>query len=94
MPHIASTCSGVPSKFAKIVPKKLKAKDDWADDDKSKHPYAGTNGKGDWCPSKSSVEVSVRDESYGADESNGSHREEVRVANQVPHQRGEAAQRS
>ena len=64
MPHIASACSRVPSKLAKIVPKKLKAKDDWADDGKRKQPYAGTDGKGDWCPSKSSVEVSVRDESY------------------------------
>ena len=79
MPHIASSCSRVPAKLAKIVAKKIKAKDDWADDSKSKQPYAGTDGKSDWCPSKSPVEVSVRDESYGADEGDGSHCEEVGI---------------
>ena len=79
MPHIASSCSRVPAKLAKIVAKKIKAKDDWADDSKSKQPNACTDGKGDWCPSKFPVEVSVRDESYGADEGDGSHCEEVGI---------------
>ena len=79
MPHVASSCCRVPPKLPKIVAEQLDVEDDGADDGKGKHPYSCTDGKGDWCPSKFPVEVSVRDESYGADEGDGSHCEEVGI---------------
>ena len=72
--------------MAKVVAKKIKAEDDWADDGKCKQPNAGTDGKGDRCPGKLPVKVSVTDKSYGAAEGDGSHREEVCVCNQVANQ--------
>ena len=82
MSHIASSCSSVPPKHPKIVAEQIDVEDDGADDGKGQQPYSGTYGKGDWCPGKSSVEVSVRDESYRADESDGSHREQVSIGDQ------------
>ena len=86
MSHIASSCSRVPSKLPKIVAEQIDVEDDGADDGKGQQPYSSTDGKGDWCPGKSSVEVSVRDESYRADESDGSHRKEVSIGNEVANQ--------
>ena len=86
VPHIADGRSRVPTKLPKIVAEQIDVEDDGADDGKGHQPYYGTDGKGDWCPGESSVEVSVRDESYRADQSDGSHREEVSVGDEVANQ--------
>ena len=86
VPHIADGRSRVPPKLPKIVAEQIDVEDDGADDGKGQQPYSGTDGKGDWCPGKLSVEVSVRDESYRADQSDGSHREEVSVGDEVADQ--------
>ena len=86
MSHIASSCSMVPPKLPKIVAEQIDVEDDGADDGKGHQPYYGTDGKGDWCPGKLSVEVSVTDESYRAAQSNGGHREEVSVGDEVANQ--------
>ena len=82
VPHIADGRSRVPPKLPKIVAEQIDVEDDGADDGKGQQPYSGTDGKGDWCSGKLSVEVSVRDESYGADQSDGSHREQVSIGDQ------------
>ena len=93
MPYITPCSSRTPAKLAKFVAKQIKAKDVRTDDGKGKHPYAGTDGKRDWCPRELSVEVSLRDESNRVAHCNGTHCEKVGVCNQVANQRWEAAQR-
>ena len=86
MSHIASSCSSVPPKLPKIVAEQIDVEDDGADDCKGQQPYSGTYGKGDWRPGKLSVEVSVKDDSNRATQSDGCHCKEVCVGNEVANQ--------
>ena len=73
MSHIASSCSRVPPKLPKIVAEQIDVEDDGADDCKGQQPYSGADGKGDGCPGKFSVEVSVKNDSNQAAQSDGCH---------------------